>query len=283
MISLLCLLILLGISFLTLLEQKVLGSSQLRKGPFYVGLFGLLQPFSDAVKLYLISFKVYSNFNNLIINIFCRISLLLSLLLWAVCPIFYFSFFMPLGVMYVLLILSLSSIPVLLISWFSNCKYSLLGGLRSVSQLVSYEISSAFCLVSLCFLSFCLNLFYLNFYSSIISIFFLFIIWVPSLLAERNRTPFDFSEGESELVSGFNTELGGNPFALLFISEYINLLFISVFTFFFFFLKECYFIMFTCGLFGLFIILIRSLLPRLRYDKLMEICWKADWSTIVQY
>lgn len=266
---------LVAISFFTLLEQKILGSIQLRKGPYYVGLLGILQPFSDAVKLFSINYNIYFDLNLFIINFSSIFILYLSIRLWALNPNIFFSFFFSFRALFFLLILGLVTIPLLIISWFSNCKYSLIGGLRTVRQLVSYEVSAAFCIMCFCCITLNLNILVIyEIICSFISIMILFIIWFPSILAESNRTPFDFSEGESELVSGFNTEVGGCPFALIFIREYLRFIYITIITRFFFFFKSIY-IIFFCIFICFIGIISRGLLPRLRYDKLIHICWKS--------
>lgn len=267
--------IMLGISFFTLLEQKVLGSRQVRIGPFCSGFLGLLQPFCDALKLYTINHKFEVYLSTFFLNFSCILYLAFCCFIWNCCPL-HFNLKIELGFVYILFIMGVRCLPFLFISWYRNCKYRALGGLRVVRQLVSYEVSSAFCFIRICFLWFNLRLLCCTNISIVnaISLLPVLILFVPSFLAERNRTPFDFSEGESELVSGFNTELGGSPFAFCFIGEYISLLFIR-FLFCFIFLSKNLLLAFLLrGLYRFFLVTIRSLLPRFRYDKLIYFCWK---------
>lgn len=263
----------LSMSFFTLMEQKIIGSSQLRYGPYYRGFLGILQPFCDAVKLYRKFNKIIFVFSNFIFNLLPYLLLVLFNFLWLLRPILFISFDITLGVFFFLLILSISALIILMISWFSNCKYSILGGLRSVSQIISYEVCLGFIFLCICFLTKSLNLLRLGEYNGFLVLAFLpiFFIWIFTILAERNRTPFDFVEGERELVSGFNTEYSGGPFALCFMREYISMLFISFIRFFLFF-----FYSFLLGLSAVFFcfvyILVRCFLPRYRYDKLMLFC-----------
>ena len=267
--------ILLGMSFFTLLEQKVLGASQVRVGPFYRGFLGLLQPFSDALKLYIINHKFDVYLPTFFLNSRCVLYLVFCCAVWNCCP-FQFNLKIELGFIYILFIIGVRCLPFLFISWYRNCKYRALGGLRVVSQLVSYEVSSAFCFIRICFLWFNLRLLRpINMGTmNIVSLMPVVLLFVPSFLAESNRTPFDFSERESELVSGFNTELGGRPFAFCFIGEYISLLFIR-FLFCFIFISKNLLIAFLLrGLYRFFLVAVRCLLPRFRYDKLIYFCWK---------
>jgi len=195
---------------------------------------------------------------------------------WYMFPYSYYNFNMKYGVLMVLFLLGISSFPILLVSWFSDCKYSLSGGLRGVAQLVSYEVNRSFFFFSLCFIVCCFIVYKLRYIGGLILLrgLPLFLVWLPSCLAEINRTPFDFSEGESELVSGFNTELGGGPFALFFIGEYISIIFISLISFFIFFVKGYLFMLLGFVFFCFFLVCVRSLLPRFRYDILISFCWK---------
>nr|YP_010895066.1 NADH dehydrogenase subunit 1 [Criorhina nigriventris]WJW73592.1 NADH dehydrogenase subunit 1 [Criorhina nigriventris] len=273
--------VLVSVAFLTLLERKVLGYIQIRKGPNKVGLMGIPQPFCDAIKLFTKE-QTYPLLSNYISYYFSPIfSLFLSLLLWMCMPFFIKLFSFNLGLLFFMCCTSLGVYTVMVAGWSSNSNYALLGGLRSVAQTISYEVSLALILLSFVFLINNYNM--LNFYYYQMYLWFVFLlyplvfIWLMISLAETNRTPFDFAEGESELVSGFNVEYSSGSFALIFLSEYASILFMSmlfslvflggdVFNF-FFFLK----LMFISFVF----IWVRGTLPRFRYDKLMYLAWKS--------
>nr|QNJ33315.1 NADH dehydrogenase subunit 1 [Elaptus simulator] len=272
--------VLVGVAFLTLLERKVLGYIQIRKGPNKVGFLGLVQPFSDAIKLFSKeqTYPYMSNFNLYYLS--PVMNLFLSLVLWLCMPFVTVNFNFSLSFLFFLSISSLSVYSIMLAGWSSNSNYSLLGSLRSVAQTISYEVSLALILLSFLFLVLSLNM--LDFMKFQENIWFLFLglplclMWFVSSLAETNRSPFDFAEGESELVSGFNVEYSSGGFALIFMAEYANILFMSMICCilflggdlisWFFFLK----LVFMSFLW----IWVRGTLPRFRYDKLMYLAWK---------
>nr|YP_010600881.1 NADH dehydrogenase subunit 1 [Cacopsylla jukyungi]WAL33211.1 NADH dehydrogenase subunit 1 [Cacopsylla jukyungi] len=272
---------LVGVAFLTLLERKLLGYVQLRKGPNKVGVMGLFQPFSDAVKLFTkeFFFPFKSNFNLYWVS--PVISFVVSVSVWLVFPYFFVLMGWKLGILYLFSVLSFSIYGIMLSGWSSNSSYSVLGALRVVAQSISYEVS--FFLLILCVLYFSgsMNLIDLAEIQSnmwfIFLVFPVFIMLIVSFLAELNRTPFDFSEGESELVSGFNIEYGGSGFAFIFLSEYLSIIFSSVIICVFFFGGDSQALSFYLKLLfvSLIIIIIRGTLPRYRYDKLMNMCWKS--------
>nr|AND96641.1 NADH deshydrogenase subunit 1 [Drepanocerus kirbyi] len=273
--------VLIGLAFLTLLERKVLGYIQIRKGPNKVGFVGILQPFSDAIKLFTKeqTFPFMSNY--LIYYLSPVFSLCLSLMLWLCMPFLTYFFNFNLGILYFLCCSSLSVYTIMMAGWSSNSNYAMLGSLRAVAQTISYEVSLFLILLSFLFLVSSLNL--LEFYKFQMNMWFLFLcfplcfMWVISSLAETNRTPFDFAEGESELVSGFNVEYSSGSFALIFLAEYSSILFMSMLccllflggnlNSLFFFLK----LVFMAFLW----VWVRGTLPRYRYDKLMYLCWKS--------
>nr|YP_010730269.1 NADH dehydrogenase subunit 1 [Ceromasia rubrifrons]WEG23084.1 NADH dehydrogenase subunit 1 [Ceromasia rubrifrons] len=277
---LLIIFVLISVAFLTLLERKVLGYIQIRKGPNKVGLGGIVQPFSDAIKLFTKE-QTYPLLSNYISYYFSPIfSLFLSLLLWMCMPMFVKLFSFNLGVLFFLCCISMNVYTVMIAGWSSNSNYALLGGLRAVAQTISYEVSMALILLSFIFLIESYNM--LMFYKYQLFIWFLFmlfpmsLVWFSISLAETNRTPFDFAEGESELVSGFNVEYSSGGFALIFLAEYSSILFMSllfcilflggdIFSIFFYFK-----LMFISFMF----IWVRGTLPRFRYDKLMYLAWK---------
>nr|URX53680.1 NADH dehydrogenase subunit 1 [Postelectrotermes sp. 1 AB-2022a]URX53745.1 NADH dehydrogenase subunit 1 [Postelectrotermes sp. 1 AB-2022a] len=273
--------VLVGVAFLVLLERKVLGYVHIRKGPNKVGFIGLFQPFSDAIKLFTKEqyFPLVSNYLSYYFSpVF---SLFLALLVWVLIPYFSGFVFFELGLLFFLCCTSLGVYTVMVAGWSSNSNYSLLGGLRSVAQTISYEVSLALILLSFVFLICGYNLvdfYYFQFYLWLIFFTFpLSLVWFISCLAETNRTPFDFAEGESELVSGFNVEYGAGGFALIFLAEYASILFMS--------LLFCI-IFLGCDLDSLFFyiklsfisymfIWVRGTLPRFRYDKLMYLAWSS--------
>nr|ASY98206.1 NADH dehydrogenase subunit 1 [Toxodera hauseri] len=273
--------VLVGVAFFTLLERKVLGYIHLRKGPNKVGFMGILQPFSDAIKLFC---KEHVNplVSNYLLYYVCPIfSLFLSLLLWMLIPYVSGMFNFNLGLFFFLLCTSMGVYTVMLAGWSSNSNYALLGGLRAVAQTISYEVSLALILLSFVFLISSYSL--LDFFYYQVGIWFIFFlfplcnIWFVSCLAETNRSPFDFAEGESELVSGFNVEYGSGGFALIFLSEYSSILFMSMMMSIIFMgsdLNSLFFYMKLIFISFLYI-WVRGTLPRYRYDKLMFLAWKS--------
>nr|ALO76513.1 NADH deshydrogenase subunit 1 [Chrysolagria sp. CHR01] len=273
--------VLVGVAFLTLMERKVLGYIQIRKGPNKVGFYGILQPFSDAIKLFCKeqSFPFMSNFY--IYYITPMLNLIFSLFLWSSIPFLSWFLNFKFSILFFLCVSSLGVYCIMLSGWSSNSNYALLGSLRSIAQTISYEVSLSLILMSLIMLSLSLSfmeVIYNQFYMPFVFILFpLFIMWFTSCLAETNRTPFDFAEGESELVSGFNVEYSSGMFAMIFLAEYSSILFISVITCILFFSSSIFSLMFfiKCVFFSFFFILIRGTLPRFRYDKLMYLAWKS--------
>nr|SPC34980.1 NADH dehydrogenase subunit 1 [Paraleius leontonychus] len=269
--------VLLGVAFFTLLERKVLGYVHFRKGPTKVFYFGLLQPISDAVKLFSKGFLKGEKFQFYMFFLGPFIGLFLMLILWGVYASFFGGFGSFFSFVYVFSFMSLGVYFFLLCCWGSNSKYSLLGGYRSVSQTVSYEVSLVFfVLCFVCFLGFydiSVFFFYQVGHSFFFFSFLFFFSWIFIILAESNRTPFDFSEAESELVSGFNIEYGGGIFSLIFICEYGMILFLS-------FLTVCLFFglsgfLFKLFLLGVLFVWVRCCYPRYRYDLLMYGAWKV--------
>jgi NADH-ubiquinone oxidoreductase chain 1 len=272
--------VLVGVAFLTLLERKVLGYIQIRKGPNKVGICGIPQPFADAIKLFTKeqTYPVVSNYLPYYISpIF---SLFLALLVWLILPYFRGLHSFNLGVLFFLSCTSLGVYTVIIAGWASNSNYALLGGLRAVAQTISYEVRLALILLSFVFLVGSYDL--LNFSAYQEGLWFLVIsfplglAWFASCLAETNRTPFDFAEGESELVSGFNVEYSRGGFALIFMAEYASILFISIFFCVLFLGSDVHSFYFFCKLVFLSFIFIwvRGTLPRFRYDKLINLAWK---------
>nr|VFU78637.1 NADH dehydrogenase subunit 1 [Bragasellus peltatus] len=280
--------ILISIAFLTLFEQKVLSYSQSRKGPVKVGYKGLLQPFSDAMKL--LSKEVSSPYliNQLIYFIAPILALSLMMIMWLIYPMELGLNEISLGMIFMMVCLSAGIYSLLGAGWSSNSKYAMLGSLRAVAQTISYEVSFAIILLSFIVLVASFNFEYFIYFNSSWMIFMappLSMIWFVSSLAETSRTPFDFSEGESEIVSGFNTEYSSGPFVLYFLAEYGSILFMS-FVFSLVFLGgsslSLLFYMKICFILFLFI-WVRSTLPRLRYDKLMDLAWMVFLPVSLSY
>nr|QUL58888.1 NADH dehydrogenase subunit 1 [Hydrotaea unicidentata] len=278
---LLVIFVLVSVAFLTLLERKVLGYIQIRKGPNKVGIMGIPQPFCDAIKLFTKE-QTYPLLSNYISYYFSPIfSLFLSLLVWMCMPMFIKLFSFNLGLLFFLCCTSLGVYTVMIAGWSSNSNYALLGGLRAVAQTISYEVSMALILLSFIFLIGGYNM--LMFYQYQMFIWFLFImfpvglVWFSISLAETNRTPFDFAEGESELVSGFNVEYSSGGFALIFLAEYASILFMSMLFCVMFLGSDIFSLLFYMKLtfISFMFIWVRGTLPRFRYDKLMYLAWKS--------
>nr|CAH59843.1 NADH dehydrogenase subunit 1 [Zygaena erythrus actae] len=272
--------VLIGVAFLTLLERKVLGYIQIRKGPNKVGMMGILQPFSDAIKLFTKE-QTYPKYSNYVSYYFSPvISFILSLMIWLLIPYYFNMISFNLGLMFFICCTSLGVYSVMIAGWSSNSNYALLGGLRSVAQTISYEVSLVLIMMSSIIFIMDFNLVLFNEYQNIIWFFFLMIplslCWFSSSLAETNRTPFDFAEGESELVSGFNVEYSSGGFALIFMAEYSSILFMSMFFCLMYLggynLSLIFYL--KLALISFLFIWVRGTLPRYRYDKLMYLAWK---------
>nr|YP_008999756.1 NADH dehydrogenase subunit 1 [Rhipicephalus geigyi]AGH19761.1 NADH dehydrogenase subunit 1 [Rhipicephalus geigyi] len=274
----LILMVLLSIAFFTLMERKFLGYCHLRKGPNKTGILGLFQPFSDAVKLFSKEMNKMFYMNKQLQIISPIFMILMMILLWM---IFYFpnnAMNLMMSIVFFLCISSMSSYTILFSGWASNSKYSLIGSYRGFAQVISYEVSMALILISMSILPQSFNLFYFlkiqNYYPLIFSFYPVFIIWFISILAELNRVPFDLAEGESELVSGFNIEYGSWLFAIIFMSEYGNIMIISYLTNYLFLGFSMMSQIFTLMLM-LMIIMMRGTYTRFRYDQLMMMAWKT--------
>lgn len=275
---------LLAIALYTLLERKLLGYFQLRKGPNKVALMGLPQPLADALKLFLKEQSKPTIANTLPFLIAPIIALSLALFLWLLYPISSPTHFAPFGVLLFLCISRFNVYTTLAAGWSSNSKYALLGAIRRIAQTISYEVT-----MSLILLTLLITIKTFDFSHIIqtthtpksILLLPIALIWFISLLAETSRTPFDLAEGESELVSGFNVEYRAGSFALIFIAEYINILVISLFTsvlliphFYQTPISNLLISSFTLAIAALFI-WIRATFPRLRYDRLIALTWKS--------
>nr|UKM30533.1 NADH dehydrogenase subunit 1 [Acisoma panorpoides] len=281
--------VLVGVAFLTLLERKVLGYIQIRKGPNKVGYCGIVQPFSDAIKLFTKE-QTFPSVSNYLPYYFSPIfSLFISLLIWSIMPMYFGLNNFELGLLFFLCCTSIGVYTVMIAGWASNSLYALLGGLRAVAQTISYEVSLALILISFMLLSggYSMSLFslYQDFIWFSFITFPLMIIWFASSLAETNRTPFDFAEGESELVSGFNIEYSSGGFALIFMAEYASILFMSMLFVILFLGGDYYSFLFILKLVlvSFMFIWVRGTLPRFRYDKLMYLAWKSFLPVSLNY
>nr|QNV12153.1 NADH dehydrogenase subunit 1 [Simocephalus vetulus] len=280
MLILTVILVLVGVAFFTLFERKLLGYIQLRKGPNKVGFMGVLQPFADAIKLFTKEHlpPTFSNYTPFLIA--PSFSLALSLSVWASIPSNFNLMSFDMSVLFFLCCVGLGVYSLLAAGWSSNSKYSLFGALRGVAQTISYEVSLVLILIGPLIVTLGYEWLGFSFYQEGILFLFLFpisaLVWLISCLAETNRTPFDFAEGESELVSGYNTEYSSGGFALIMLAEYTSILFMS-FLFVVIFLGGVNsFLMIPMFIFLAFIFVwVRGTLPRFRYDKLMYLAWKC--------
>lgn len=285
---------LLAVAFMTIIERKQLAAHQRRVGPNYVGYFGVLQPFSDALKLIVKETIIPSQSNKILFYLAPISTLIFSLLGWGIIPLgqgLALSDF-SLGVLYSLALSSLGVYGILFSGWSANSKYAFLGSLRSTASMISYELILSSAVLIIILLSGSFN------YSTIIeqqqAVWFIvpllpvFIFYFISILAETSRTPFDLQEAESELVAGFFTEHSSVPFVFFFLAEYSSIVLFSCLTAIFFlggynlpelFVNDSFFNLQsiilgikTC-VFCFMFVWFRATLPRMRYDQLIELCW----------
>lgn len=285
--------LLISVAYFTLAERKIMSSIQRRKGPNVVGLFGLLQPLADGLKLFVKETVLPSNCDVVLFILAPILTFFLSLLSWAIIPFGYGMFYsdINIGILYLLAISSLGVYGIIIAGWSSNSKYAFLGALRSTAQMISYEITIGFIILSVVLCSGSLNLIKIvNAQTNVwyfIPLFPLFLIFFVSVLAETNRHPFDLPEAEAELVSGYNVEYSAMGFALFFLGEYANMLLMSSLTTILFlggwspplyilsFIPEPFWFGFKVSFFVILFVIARAILPRYRYDQLMRLGWKV--------
>ncbi len=264
--------ILLSVAFLTLAERKVLGYTQGRKGPQVVGIYGLLQPLADGVKLFSKEMVLPGHASPYLYLLAPVMALAMALTLWAIAPFPTSVFNINLTLLVVFALGGIGVLPVLASAWASNSKYAFLGALRAGAQMISYEVCLGLITINIILFSQSFNIYNITAQQIwyIFPLFPVFIMFLISSIAETNRAPFDLVEGESELVSGFNVEYSSMSFALFFLAEYAHIIFASVLIVFLFlggFPFSYLFIIF-------FFIWVRTSYPRIRYDQLMHLLWK---------
>jgi NADH-quinone oxidoreductase subunit H len=285
--------LLISVAYFTLAERKILGAIQRRRGPNVVGVYGLLQPLADGFKLFVKETIIPSSANKFIFIASPMLTFIISLMGWAVIPFDKYAILSEfnIGILYLFAMSSLGVYGIIMSGWSSNSKYAFLGALRSTAQMVSYEVSIGFIMLTI---AVCCGSFNLETIIEsqkeiwfVITFFPLFLIFFASALAETNRHPFDLPEAEAELVSGYNVEYSAMGFALFSLGEYSNMLMMSSINTVLFFggwLPPFEFLSFIPGSFwfGLkicfFVILfvwMRAALPRYRYDQLMNLGWKV--------
>jgi NADH-quinone oxidoreductase subunit H len=287
--------LLLGVAYLTYAERKVLAAMQLRKGPNVVGPFGLLQPFADALKLLMKETVVPSGANRLLFVLAPMLTFMLAMLAWAVIPVNegWVIADINVGILYLFAISSLGVYGIIIAGWASNSKYAFLGALRSAAQMVSYEVSMGFVIVTVLMCVGSLNLTDIVHAQKtvwfFIPLFPMFVIFFISTLAETNRAPFDLPEGESELVAGFFVEYSSMTFALFFLGEYASMILMSALTSILFlggwlppiaaepftWVPGPVWFALKIALVLFVFIWVRATFPRFRYDQLMRLGWKV--------
>jgi NADH-quinone oxidoreductase subunit H len=287
--------LLIAVAYFTIAERKIMGAIQRRRGPNVIGYIGLLQPLADGLKLFVKETTLPISANTGIFLLAPALSFVLSLISWSVIPFAEGIVIcdINLGVLYLLAISSLNVYGILFAGWSSNSKYAFLGALRSAAQMISYELSMGFAILSVAVCAGSFNLSNIVLAQKNVWFIFpllpLFLIFYISMLAETNRHPFDLPEAEAELVSGYNVEYSSMTFALFFLGEYANMLLMSVFSailflggwmppfniFFFNVIPGVIWLSIKIAAGATFFIITRATLPRYRYDQLMHLGWKC--------
>nr|QHN56493.1 NADH dehydrogenase subunit 1 [Diadegma fenestrale] len=288
MLILVTVMIMLSVAFLTLMERKLLSYIQIRVGPNKMGFIGLLQPFSDAIKLISKEMILLKKVNYFYYFFSPMFMLILMLMMWMIYPFYTNLYSLELSMIYLMCCLSMGGYGMLISGWSSNSFYSMMGAIRSLSQSISYEVNLSIMILMMLFLieSFNLNLF-LDLNMNLMNLIYLWplsLLFFFTLMAELNRTPFDFSEGESELVSGFNTEYMSGGFVLIFLSEYMSILFLSFLFCMFYMSNYMYMLFYIYLMIMVFLVVwIRGTMPRFRYDLLMYLCWLVILPFVLNY
>lgn len=287
--------LLIAVAYFTVAERKLMGIIQRRRGPNVIGFAGLLQALADGLKLFVKETTLPSNSNIIIFLIAPVLCFLLSLVAWAVIP---FSHQLVvadinLGIIYLFAVSSLNVYSILLAGWSSNSKYAYLGALRSTAQMISYELSLGFIILNVVMCAGSLNLSTIVLMQQkawyILPLLPMFMIFYVVMLAETNRHPFDLPEAEAELVSGYNVEYSAMTFALFFLGEYANMLLMSSLSAILFlggwlpifniipfnWLPGSFWFSLKVIIGVIFFIVTRAMLPRYRYDQLMQLGWKC--------
>nr|YP_009108156.1 NADH dehydrogenase subunit 1 [Panopea globosa]AIU56065.1 NADH dehydrogenase subunit 1 [Panopea globosa] len=273
---------LLGVAFFIVTERKGLGMLQLRKGPNKVSFKALGQPISDGVKLLSKGWAIPASANKMLFIGAPGVCFIFAYILWLVFPSGNPSVFFEFSLLYFICVSCINVYGVLLVGWSCNSQYGLLGAMRAVAQSISYEVSmSTLLFCPLVYVGgFSLGLLRESGFSYGFIIMEVTLMWLISVLAETNRAPFDFVEGESELVSGYNVEFGGAGFALIALAEYSNIVFMSLLSVVVFFSGGLGFHVFGNVALGVMVFMVsfaivwvRGAFPRFRYDKLMMVCW----------
>lgn len=295
--------LLLAVAFFTVAERKIMGAIQRRRGPNVIGFVGLLQAIADGLKLLVKETILPSNSNLGIFLLAPVLSFILSVIGWGVIPFSHTVVLadINLGILYIFAISSLNVYGLILAGWASNSKYAFLGALRSTAQMISYEISIGFIVLSIAVSVGSLNLSKIVLAQKeiwlLVPLFPLFVMFYISMLAETNRHPFDLPEAEAELVSGYNVEYSAMTFALFFLGEYSNMLLMCALSSILFFggwlppfdifplnaLPGSFWFSLKVAVGAIFFILTRAALPRYRYDQLMHLGWKCFLPLAIGY
>ncbi len=285
--------VLLSMAYATYFERKALGAFQLRRGPNRVGPFGLFQPFADAVKVFTKETIIPAGASRSLFLFAPMLTFILACLAWAVIPVNdgWAVANINVGILYLFAISSLGVYGIIIAGWASNSKYAFLGAMRSAAQMVSYEVSIGFVLVTVMLCVGSLNLNDIvraqsHFWFAFTPLFPMFVVFMISMLAETNRAPFDLPEGESELVAGFFVEYSAMAFALFYLGEYTNMLMMSALASVLFlggwqaplgltFIPGVFWLIAKIWAVMFFFFWVRATFPRYRYDQLMRLGWKV--------